>query len=255
MALSSDRPNSLGIHHMDDSRFDALARSLVSVGSRRHALGGFLASVLALVGSRTDEVSAKNCKKIQNKAKRKKCLAKAKTLSCPAGQRPCRGACLSVLICCDDTDCAGGGPASRGRAPVRPTSRTTTARAARSASSAARWMIAGRTPASTGRCARTGSVSAPAPARGAVRVIAAFQAYAVRAVPTASALRHRSARLTADFLRPIVAAFPTDVMSMANRSACPQAVQTSALPLATSPASPRRDSRAAPGKGPSSVLS
>jgi hypothetical protein len=99
---------------MDDSRFDALARSLVSVGSRRHALGGFLASVLALVGSRTDEVSAKNCKKIQNKAKRKKCLAKAKTLSCPAGQRPCRGACLSVLICCDDTDCAGGRTCQQG---------------------------------------------------------------------------------------------------------------------------------------------
>ncbi len=27
---------------------------------------------------------------------------------CPEGQRLCRGACLSVLICCDASDCAGG---------------------------------------------------------------------------------------------------------------------------------------------------
>ena len=97
---------------MDGSTFDRLARAVSGASSRRRALGGLLGA-LGLLGARVDEAAAKNCKKITNKAKRKKCLAKAKGTtpvppSCPEGQRLCRGVCLSVLICCDENDCAGG---------------------------------------------------------------------------------------------------------------------------------------------------
>ena len=97
---------------MDGFTFDRLTRDLSSGGSRRHVLGGLLAGTLGLLGAQTEDAAAKNCKKIKNKAKRKKCLAKAH--SCPAGQRSCLGACLSVLVCCDDTDCAGGRTCQQG---------------------------------------------------------------------------------------------------------------------------------------------
>jgi hypothetical protein len=98
---------------MDGTRFDTLTRVLHDARSRRGVFSGLLVGTLALVGVSVEDATAKNCKKIQNKAKRKKCLAKAKGASppppsCPEGQRLCRGACLSVLICCDASDCAGG---------------------------------------------------------------------------------------------------------------------------------------------------
>ena len=107
---------------MDAERFDALTRTFTGAGTRRRALGGLLLGSLGLLGWQSAEdtdahdLKAK-CKKKSGDAK-KKCLKKAKkhaaqhasepTLTCPQGQRPCRGACLSVLICCDETDCAGG---------------------------------------------------------------------------------------------------------------------------------------------------
>jgi hypothetical protein len=71
------------------------------------------------------------CKKKSGKQK-KKCLKKARKhaathtatpttgLSCPSGQRPCRGACLSVLICCDASDCAGGRTCQQGTCACPP---------------------------------------------------------------------------------------------------------------------------------------
>jgi len=67
---------------MDANGFDTLARSLTTAGSRRGALAGFLGSALGLVGFPTDEAVAHDllskCKKIKDKAKRKKCLKKAR---------------------------------------------------------------------------------------------------------------------------------------------------------------------------------
>jgi hypothetical protein len=93
---------------MDGSHFDTLTKRLTAAGSRRRALAGLLIGTLGFLSIPAHEAAAKNCKKIQNKAKRKKCLAKVKALACPAGQKPCRGSCISLLICCDDTDCPGG---------------------------------------------------------------------------------------------------------------------------------------------------
>src|SRR5918993_616698 len=67
---------------MDGSRFDSLAKTLAAAGSRRQVLGGLLVASLALVGgSAPEEATAKSikqCKKIDNKKKRKQCLKKAK---------------------------------------------------------------------------------------------------------------------------------------------------------------------------------
>jgi len=63
---------------MDGFAFDALTRSLTSAGSRRGALAGLVSGTLGLVSTWADEATAKNCKKIKNKKKRKKCLAKAR---------------------------------------------------------------------------------------------------------------------------------------------------------------------------------
>jgi hypothetical protein len=104
---------------MDGSAFDTLTRSLSTAGSRRRAVGGLLTGVFGVLGWRGQDDAAAHdlkatCKKKSGEAK-KKCLKKAKKHAaqhanepCPQGQRPCRGACLSVLICCDETDCAGG---------------------------------------------------------------------------------------------------------------------------------------------------
>src|SRR5688572_20244557 len=66
---------------MDDSRFDALAHSLTTAGSRRRTLGGLLLGSLGLLGSRAEKTEAHDpsagCKKKSGKSK-KKCLKKAK---------------------------------------------------------------------------------------------------------------------------------------------------------------------------------
>jgi hypothetical protein len=108
---------------MDERRFDTLTLSLA--GSRRRALGGVLAAALGLLRATEAEDAAAHdltskCKRKSGEQK-KTCLKRARkhnashsTLTCPAGQRPCRGACLSVLICCDESDCAGGRTCQQG---------------------------------------------------------------------------------------------------------------------------------------------
>lgn len=107
---------------MDDSRFDALTRSLSTSGSRRHSLRGLLAGALGL-GLALDEIpglAKKNKGKKKNKKKDQKhpdCRGAQPT---PCGKRCCsleescrKGACVNH--CFDgepnrgetDTDCGG----------------------------------------------------------------------------------------------------------------------------------------------------
>jgi hypothetical protein len=78
---------------MDDPRFDALARSLVSAGSRRRALTGLVTSTLGLLGARTEADAAKKKKPCAPCKKRKKGKCKANLpdgTTCENG-----GSCLS----------------------------------------------------------------------------------------------------------------------------------------------------------------
>jgi len=98
---------------MDDSRLDRLARSLATAGSRRRALIGMLGSALGLLGSQAEQAAAKKCKKIKDKQKRKKCLAKTRRTPappCPEGQKPCGGRCIPNNQCCTDSDCPAATP-------------------------------------------------------------------------------------------------------------------------------------------------
>ena len=67
---------------MGDSRFDVLAHSLITAGSRRRTLGGLLLGSLGLLDHERSENAAahdpsKKCKEKSGEAK-KKCLKKAK---------------------------------------------------------------------------------------------------------------------------------------------------------------------------------
>jgi hypothetical protein len=93
-------------------RFDALTRTLINADSRRGALRSLLAGTLGLLGwADAQDAPAKKCKKIKNKAKRKKCLARAKGITagpqpgCPDGTRSCNGACIPAANCCTNADC------------------------------------------------------------------------------------------------------------------------------------------------------
>jgi hypothetical protein len=97
---------------MEASHFDALARSLTAAGSRRRALTGLLLGSLGFLGASVEETAAKNCKKIKNKKKRKKCLAKANgcTPNCDrkiCGDDGCGGSCGSCVApeTCQNGDC------------------------------------------------------------------------------------------------------------------------------------------------------
>jgi hypothetical protein len=94
---------------MDGSRFDALSRSLVRGHSRRglsQVLGGLVLSGL-LTRRGLTEAAAKRKKK-KKKRPTAPPVSPPTPPPCPEGQKLCGGRCLSVLICCDDTDCAGG---------------------------------------------------------------------------------------------------------------------------------------------------
>jgi hypothetical protein len=107
---------------LDANRFDSLTRSLGTIRSRRGALGGLLVGTLWLLGCADPKVAAaKNCKKIDDKKKRKECLKKAKgatnqdpvsppssPVTCQADQRPCRGGCIPMTDCCTAADCSPG---------------------------------------------------------------------------------------------------------------------------------------------------
>jgi hypothetical protein len=90
---------------MDGPRFDGLTRRLADSHSRRGVVSrvGRLVLVGAVALVPWSESAAK-----RKKGKKRKQRPDETGPSCPAGQRLCRGTCLSVLICCDDTDCAGG---------------------------------------------------------------------------------------------------------------------------------------------------
>lgn len=84
---------------MDAPRFDALARSLVEIRTRRGALRGLLLGAGGLVGlAAAQDAAAKNCRKIKNKKRRKKCLANQKPPTCAATSR-CGDGCCSADSC------------------------------------------------------------------------------------------------------------------------------------------------------------
>ena len=82
---------------MDGARFDTLARSLTTPGTRRGALGGLLLSALSVLGlSDAQHATAKDCKKIKDKKKRKKCLNKAQQ---DDNTPPCVPTCAAANAC------------------------------------------------------------------------------------------------------------------------------------------------------------
>jgi hypothetical protein len=99
---------------MDDSRFDTLARSLGTAGSRRRALGGVLAGTLGILGWHEDhETVAHNaataCKKKSGKKKRA-CLKKAKKHAAQhAAQTPPAPTCTDNIKNGSETDVDCGG--------------------------------------------------------------------------------------------------------------------------------------------------
>lgn len=96
---------------MDADRFDALSRYVSTVGSRRGAFRGVLLGTLGVLGrANTQDAAAKNCRKIKDKKKRKKCLARAGTLP-----TPCVPNCTQRI--CGDDGC-GGSCGSCGNAAV-----------------------------------------------------------------------------------------------------------------------------------------
>jgi hypothetical protein len=91
---------------MDGSDFDALTRSVGSIGSRRYALMRLLGGALGLFSAHPEMATAKKCSKIKDKSKRKKCRRKAQgTLACPTGQKLCAGGCILSHLCCIASDC------------------------------------------------------------------------------------------------------------------------------------------------------
>ena len=107
---------------MDDSRFDALARSLTTAGSRRRALGGLLAGTLGVLGRHDGDESAAHdlkakCKKKSGGAK-KKCLKKAKKHAAEHAAATSLGPLPPGPTCTDgskngsesDVDCGGSCP-------------------------------------------------------------------------------------------------------------------------------------------------
>jgi hypothetical protein len=109
---------------MDGSRFDTLAKTLAASGSRRLALRGLVAGVLTLVGGhQTQDAAAKSvkqCKKIDDKQKRQKCLKKARqqtqtiptggTVVIPPPSTPLPATCSDGIQNGSETDVDCGGP-------------------------------------------------------------------------------------------------------------------------------------------------
>jgi len=90
---------------MDGSRFDALARTITATGSRRGALGALLAGALALfpgleVRDGAAHNALKKCKKIDNRARKQRCIKKAKK------HKASHNACLTGLRATNDLQAA-----------------------------------------------------------------------------------------------------------------------------------------------------
>jgi hypothetical protein len=98
-------------HAMEAAHFDRLTLLLAGRDSRRTTLAGLLSGMFGLFGAWTDEATAKNCKKIKNKKKRKKCLKKKAKPCVPdcagkvCGDDGCGGSCGT---CTDLRTCQGG---------------------------------------------------------------------------------------------------------------------------------------------------
>jgi hypothetical protein len=100
---------------MDGSRFDTLARTLSTTGSRRRALAGLVAGSLGLVALRAEETAAKKGKG----KKRKKRKKKSPSLTCPSGYTACGQQCFDLrdntqhcgtcaTVCSPGKDCCNG---------------------------------------------------------------------------------------------------------------------------------------------------
>ena len=99
---------------MDADHLDALARSVSTVGSRRHALAGLLAGALAFLGGHEpqgiDAAEAdaehnrlKKCNKIDDKKRRRRCKKNAKQHNASHNICPfvgLQGICTSQDQCC-----------------------------------------------------------------------------------------------------------------------------------------------------------
>jgi len=84
---------------MDATRFDTLARSLAETRSRRGALHGLLLGTGSLLSlAATQDAAAKNCRKIKNPKRRRKCLAAQKPPPCAAASR-CGDGCCAADSC------------------------------------------------------------------------------------------------------------------------------------------------------------
>ena len=108
---------------MDADRFDSLVRALTDTRSRRDVLRGLLAASLGLLGwSAAEDATAKECKKIKDKKKRKKCLKKAAACrpNCAGrvcGDDGCGGTCGTCAhVPCQDV-CQGGACLSANDSP------------------------------------------------------------------------------------------------------------------------------------------
>ncbi len=84
---------------MDAARFDTLTRSFSETRTRRSALQGMLLSgggLLTLTAA--PEAAAKNCNKIKNKKRRRKCRANQATQRCTP-ERQCGSGCCEADAC------------------------------------------------------------------------------------------------------------------------------------------------------------
>jgi hypothetical protein len=85
---------------MDDSRFDALTRTLAIGAPRRgviKGIGGGVAVAVAGIAGRPEAAAAK----------------------CRRGKKPCRGKCIAKSRCCGNKDCATGEGCAKGKCVTR----------------------------------------------------------------------------------------------------------------------------------------
>lgn len=87
---------------MDDKQFDQAVRSLTNPSSRRTAVGGLLASVLAVVAPVTGAEAEQRQGRVHGEQKRK-----GKGKGCPKGKQKCGKKCIPKRNCCTYVDCTG----------------------------------------------------------------------------------------------------------------------------------------------------
>jgi hypothetical protein len=111
---------------MDATRFDALARSLAGIRSRRSALQGFLLGTGGLLSlTAAQDAAAKNCKKIKNKKRRKKCLANQAPPRCVSQLQCGEGCCEADSCFAESVNADNGEPLSFACCPAEKLCRST----------------------------------------------------------------------------------------------------------------------------------